>query len=67
MDNRMALAQAMGGQGGPPPQGPSQMQAPEDPLQQILAIVMKISDQLDNLEASSQPQEQEPPAAGPQQ
>lgn len=68
MDNRMGLAQAMAGQGGPPPEGPKQMQAPDDPLQQILVLVMKISDQLDNLEASAQPQEQEaPPAAGPQQ
>lgn len=63
MDNRAGLAQAMAGQGGPPPEGPRQMQAPEDPLQQILAIVMKISDQLDALTTNEQ---QEPPSAPPQ-
>ncbi len=66
MDNRVGLAQAMAGQGGPPPPdagGPRQMQGPDDPLQQILQIVSKISDQLDALMAAEQ-QEQQPPAQG---
>lgn len=70
MDNRMGLAQAMAGQGGPPPTdgAPKQMQPPDDPLQQILAIVMKISDQLDNFEAEGQPPEAaEAPVQGPPQ
>jgi hypothetical protein len=70
MDNRVGLAQAMaGGQGAPPPQGPRQMQPPDDPLQQILALVMKISDQLDALTTNEQQESQQeaPPQGPPQQ
>lgn len=68
MDNRVGLAQAMAGQGGPPQQGPAprQMQGPDDPLQQILQIVSKISDQLDALMAAEQQEQQPAPQAAAQ-
>ena len=67
MDPRMGLAQAMAGQGGPPPAPgapPPQGQPPADPAEMILKIVMKISEQLDALMATEQQEEQG--AQGPQ-